>query len=84
MKRQSFGAVFFVVKFGKKYYISKKIKGVGEMVVMYENLSKALDAFNANRVEGEQMEWHEVMADIQNPLDDREIMRLIIDLYEEA
>ncbi len=54
------------------------------MVIMYESLSRAVDAFNANRVEGEQMEWHEVIADIENPLDDREIMRLIIDLYEDA
>ena len=54
------------------------------MVVMYENLSRALDAFNASRVEEEQMEWHEVIADISNPLDDREVMRLIIELYEEA
>ena len=54
------------------------------MVVMYENLSKALDAFNANRIEEEQMEWHELIGDIENPLDDREVMRLIIDLYEDA
>lgn len=54
------------------------------MVVMYEHLSRALDVFNANRVEAEQMEWHEVIADIQNPLDEIEVMRLIIDLYEDA
>ena len=54
------------------------------MVVMYESLSKALDAFNANRVQGEQMEWHEVVQDIQNPLDEIEVMRLIIELYEDA
>ena len=53
-------------------------------MVMFENLSRALDAFNANRVEAEQMEWHELVADINNPLDEREVMRLIIDLYEDA
>ena len=53
------------------------------MVVMFENLSRALDAFNAKRVESEQMEWHELIADIENPLDENEVMRLIIDLYED-
>jgi hypothetical protein len=53
-------------------------------MVMFESLSRALDAFNANRVEDEQMEWHELVADINNPLDEREVMRLIIDLYEDA
>ena len=51
---------------------------------MYESLSKALDAFNSNRIESERMEWHEVVQDIQNPLDEIEVMRLIIDLYEDA
>lgn len=54
------------------------------MVVMFGSLSRALDAFNANRVEEEQMEWHELTQDIKNPLDEVEVMRLIIDLYEDA
>jgi hypothetical protein len=54
------------------------------MVVMYESLSKALDAFNAARIEEEQMEWHELIKDIENPLDENEVMRLIISLYEDA
>ena len=54
------------------------------MVVMFESLSRALDAFNANRVEEEQMEWNEVVEDIKNPMDEIEVMRVIIDLYEDA
>ncbi len=54
------------------------------MIVMYERLSRALDAFNAARVESEQVEWHELIQDIENPLDENEVMRLIIDLYEDA
>ena len=53
------------------------------MVVMFESLSKALDAFNANRIEAEQMEWHELIKEINDPLDEKEVMRLIIDLYED-
>lgn len=54
------------------------------MVVMFEKLSRALDAFNAARVENEQMEWHELVADIENPLDEREVLLRIVELYEEA
>lgn len=54
------------------------------MVVMFEKLSRALDAFNAVRVEHERMEWHELIQDIENPLDENEVMSLIIELYEEA
>ena len=54
------------------------------MVVMFESLSRALDAFNTNRIEDEQMEWHELVQDIKNPLDKTEVMRLIIDLYEDT
>lgn len=55
-----------------------------ELIVMFERLSRALDAFNAARVENEQMEWHELIADIENPLDEREVLNLIVELYEEA
>lgn len=54
------------------------------MVVMFEHLSKALDTFNSNRIETEQMEWHELIKDIADPLDEKEVMRLIIDLYEDS
>lgn len=54
------------------------------MVVMFERLSRALDAFNASRVETERMDWAELISDIENPLDENEVMRLIVDLYEEA
>lgn len=54
------------------------------MVIHFEKLSKALDAFNAHRAEDEQMEWHEVVSEIKNPLDETEVLRIIADLYEEA
>ena len=54
------------------------------MVVLFEKLSRALDAFNANRIESEQMEWQELISDIENPLDENEVMKLIIDLYEDS
>jgi len=54
------------------------------LVVMFEKLSRALDAFNASRVETEHMEWHELIQDISDPLDEVEVMNLIIELYEEA
>lgn len=54
------------------------------MVIMFESLSKALDAFNANRIEAEQMEWYELIKDIENPLDEKEVMEIIISLYEDA
>lgn len=52
------------------------------MVALYERLSRAVDAFNSDRIEEEQVEWHEVVASLDNPLDEVEVMRLIIDLYE--
>lgn len=54
------------------------------MVIMFERLSRALDAFNAVRTADEQMAWHELVQDIENPLDENEVMKLIIELYEEA
>ena len=74
----------FLLQFLEKNIILVKIKGVFYMVVMFEKLSRALDAFNANRIEDEQMEWNEVVKDITNPMDETEVMRLIIDLYEDA
>ena len=54
------------------------------MVIHFEKLSRALDAFNDARVESERMAWHELIEDIENPLDEKEVMNLIIELYEEA
>lgn len=54
------------------------------MVVMFSELSKAVDAFNANRVETEQVEFWEVVKEISDPLDENEVMRLIIELFLEA
>lgn len=54
------------------------------MVVMFVELSKALDAFNANRIESERVEWHEVVKVLNDPYDRVEVMELIIELYEES
>ena len=54
------------------------------MVILFEKLSRALDAFNAHRIESEQVEWYELIKGIEDPLDENEIMRLIIDLYEDT
>ena len=54
------------------------------MVVLFEKLSRAIDAFNANRIESEQVEYFEVIKELGNPLDENEVMRLIIELYEES
>lgn len=54
------------------------------MVIHFEKLSRALDAFNDVRVENERMEWHELIQDIENPLDELEVLNLIVELYEEA
>ncbi len=54
------------------------------MVVLFEKLSRAIDAFNANRIESEQVEYFEVIKELENPLDENEVMQLIIELYEES
>ena len=54
------------------------------MVVLFEKLSRAVDAFNANRIESEQVVWREVVKALENPLDEIEVMRLTIELYEES
>lgn len=54
------------------------------MVILFEKLSRAVDAFNENRIEEEQVEWREVVRSLENPLDKVEVMELIIELYEEA
>jgi hypothetical protein len=54
------------------------------MVIHFEKLSRALDAFNAARVESERVDWHELIRDIDDPLNEKEVMSLIIELYEDA
>ena len=54
------------------------------MVIHFEKLSKALDAFNDARTETERMEWHELVAEIENPLDEVEVLHLIVELYEDS
>lgn len=54
------------------------------MVIHFEKLSRALDAFNAARVEGERLDWHELIQDISDPLNEKEVLNLIVELYEEA
>ena len=54
------------------------------MVIHFEKLSRALDAFNANRVEYEQMSFGELIQDIKDPLDELEVFKLIVELYEDA
>lgn len=54
------------------------------MVVLFDKLSRAIDAFNANRIESEQITFAEAVKDINNPLDEVEVLRLIVELYEEA
>ena len=54
------------------------------MVIHFEKLSKAIDVFNANRIETEQIEFKDVIGDLENPLDPLEVLTLITELYEEA
>lgn len=54
------------------------------MVIHFEKLSRALDAFNAARVESERLDWCELIQDISDPLNEKEVLNLIVELYEEA
>ena len=54
------------------------------MVVLFEKLSRAIDAFNANRVEYEQVTFAEIVAEIEDPLNELEVLRLITELLLEA
>lgn len=54
------------------------------LVIHFEKLSKALDVYNANRIETEQIEFCDVIGDLENPLDPVEVLTLITELYEEA
>lgn len=54
------------------------------MVIHFEKLSKALDVYNANRIESEQIEFCDIVPDISDPLNSEEVLQLIVELYEEA
>ena len=54
------------------------------MVIHFEKLSKALDCFNANRIEYEQVSYAEIVKEINDPLDELEVYKLIVELYEDA
>ena len=54
------------------------------MVIHFEKLSRAIDAFNSTRVEEEQVSFAEIVSEIENPLDELEILRLITELLLEA
>lgn len=51
------------------------------MFQLYAELSKATDFFNSVRDEEEQIEYHEVLEMIQDKYNEKEIMKVIIDLY---
>jgi hypothetical protein len=73
---------FLVLCFAAEDFLLRK--GEKIMVIHFEKLSRALDAFNAARVESERMDWHELIQDIDDPLNEKEVMSLIIELYEDA
>ena len=54
------------------------------LVIHFEKLSKALDVYNANRVEEEQVSFAEIVSEIKDPLDELEVLRLIVELLLEA
>ena len=54
------------------------------MVIHFEKLSRAIDAFNSVRVEEEQVSYAEIVSEIENPLDELEVLRLIVELLLEA
>lgn len=54
-----------------------------KMVIHFEKLSKAVDAYNAHRIESEQVEYWEIAKSIENPLDPVEVLTVITELYEE-
>lgn len=53
------------------------------MVIHFEKLSKAVDAYNEARIESEQVEYWEIAKSIENPLDPVEVLTVITELYEE-
>ena len=55
-----------------------------KMVIHFEKLSRAIDAFNSTRVEEEQVSFAEIVSEIKDPLDELEVLRLIVELLLEA
>ena len=54
------------------------------LVIHFEKLSRAIDAFNSTRVEEEQVSFAEIVSEIENPLDELEVLKLIVELLLEA
>lgn len=54
------------------------------MFELYSQLSKATDFFNSVREEEEQLEYYEVLDMIEDRYDEKEIMGLIINLYNQS
>ena len=51
-----------------------------KMVIHFEKLSRALDIYNANRIESEQMEFCDIIGGLNNRLDSEEVLETIVDL----
>lgn len=51
------------------------------MFPLYAELSKAVDVYNEKVIESEELEYHEVLDMINDRHDEKEVMKLIIDLY---
>ncbi len=54
------------------------------MFELYSKLSKATDFFNSVRDDKEQLEYHEVLGMIEDRYDEKEVMGLIINLYNQS
>ena len=54
------------------------------LVIHFEKLSRAIDAFNSTRVEEEQVSYEEIVSEIENPLDELEVLRVITELLLDA
>lgn len=54
------------------------------MFELYAKLSKAADFFNSARPEHEQLEYYEVLEMIEDRYNEKEVMGLIINLYNQS
>ena len=54
------------------------------MFELYSQLSKATDFFNSVRDEEEQLEYHEVLDMIEDRYNEKEVMGVIIKLYNQS
>lgn len=54
------------------------------MVIHFEKLSKAIDVFNSNRIEYEQVTYAEIIKDIKDPLDELAVLKIIEELYSDS